>query len=502
MFTLIHVWQEWSLRFGPGSHQSQAAITIKLYRRLVGFFLISVWLSACALISPIPKHDEMDLERHYILIHEEGYPVTIQHGVLWDSRIAMNTVEFSKRIDQILEQIQTTTAKAVAEQEPVRLLFFVHGGLNTYRADFKRMLELLDKNSGLFARTSYHPIFINWNSSLWDSVIDDIFLVRLGKRREILGPLTAPFMLTGRLASTAIGAPGAWLNSLDNFMEGIQSADSEGDEPAHAAGLTFLGIAVAPIRAITIPIVEAFGTGAWQIMRRRVELAVASRLLHRHPDYTDEGAARTLFLSLEKKVRETRVSNPGVRVEVTLVGHSMGAMLLNRLLTLVTDLPIKRVVYLAAASRLDDFEHYVVPFIGARDKTEIRWFTLARADEAAESHYLISPSGSLLVWIDNYFEPIAANGQTTFGRFRNLSEYYTSWLTPPDKDGLIKFSQNAGERFQRIQGYKASMKNPKRPKEHGDFDKPYVFQTILCYLEPRAFLDQNDCLPTKSMFSR
>lgn len=501
MFNLIHVCHGWSLSFGRRNHPVQAAVPTKLCTNIVGLIMISGWLSACSLISPIPKHNEADLERHYILIHEEGYPVSIQHGVLWDSRKAMNTVEFNKRIDQILAQIQTTTAKAVAEQEPLRLLFFVHGGLNTYRADFKRMLELLDKNSGLFAKTTYHPIFINWNSSLWDSVIDDIFLVRLGKRREILGPLTAPFMLAGRLASTAIGAPGAWLNSLDNFMEGIQSADSEGDEPAHAAGLTFLGIAVAPIRAITIPIVEAFGGGAWHIMRRRVELAVASRLLHRHVDYTDEGAARTLFLRLEEKVREAKISNPGLRIEVTLVGHSMGAMLLNRLLTLVTDLPIKRVVYLAAASRLDDFEHYVIPF-GAKRETEIRWFSLARADEAAESHYLISPSGSLLVWIDNYFEPIAANGQTTFGRFRNLSEYYTGWLTPPEENGLIKFSQDAGERFQRIQGYKASMKNAKRPKEHGDFDKPYVFQTILCQLDRRAFIDQKDCTPTPTMFSR
>jgi pimeloyl-ACP methyl ester carboxylesterase len=463
---------------------------------------IALTLSGCALLSPIPPHNKQELEKHYILIHEEGFPVRIKPGVLWDSRIEMNTIDYDNWINNILAPIDELLTRSALTNEPIRLLFYVHGGLNTYRAEFQRMLALMNEKTGPFPKTTYFPIFINWNSALFDSVIDDLFLVRLGRRREIVGPLTAPFVAAGRFASVALEAPKAWLNSLDNFSEGIRSADSESDDPAHNALTTLEAVALSPVRAVTIPTVQGFGIGAWQIMRRRVELAVASRLTPREAGYASEGAARTLFQRLQEKIDEEQKKNPNLNVEVTFVGHSMGAMLLNRLLTLAKpDLPIKRVVYLAPASRIDDFEHYVLPFVATHPSADIWWFSLARADEARESHYLISPSGTLLVWIDNYFDPVAAGGQTTFGRYRKLTEYYTDWLEKPDDNGVIKFDDKAGPRFNRIHGYRASMKDPKRPKEHGDFDKPKVFQTVLCYVDPSAFKDPRSCPPSPTMFN-
>jgi pimeloyl-ACP methyl ester carboxylesterase len=471
-------------------------------RSLMTILCLGLAASNCALISPIPEHNKEELEKHYILVHEEGFPVRIEPGVLWDSRIEMTTVDYDMWINNILIPIDGLLTRSALTNQPVRLLFFVHGGLNTYRTDFKRMLELMDKQSGPLAETTYYPIFINWNSSPLDSVVDDLFLVRLGRRREIIGPLTSPFVIASRFASVALEAPKAWLNSLDNFSEGIRSADSEGDDAAYNAMITLEAVGLSPIRAVTIPTVQGFGIGAWQIMRRRVELAVASRLSPQRQGYASEGAARTLFQRLQKKIEEEKKKNPNLNVEVTLVGHSMGAMLLNRLLTLAKpDLPIKNVVYLAPASRIDDFEHYALPFLATHPSAEIWWFSLSRADEARESHYLISPSGTLLVWIDNYFEPIAANGQTTFGRYRNLTEYYSDWLDKPGENGLVDFSNQAGPRFKRIHGYRASMKDPKRPKEHGDFDNPLVFETILCYVDPTAFKDPSSCPPSPTMFN-
>src|SRR5262249_39253691 len=139
--------------------------------------------------------------------------------------------------------------------------------------------------------------------------------------------------------------------------------------------------------------------------------------------------------------------------------------------------------------------------LATHPSADIWWFSVSRADEAGESHFLISPSGTLLVWIDNYFDPIAANGQTTFGRYRNLTEYYSDWLDKPDENGLVDFSNQAGPRFKRIHRYRASMKDPKRPKEHGDFDNPLVFETILCYVDPTAFQNPTSCPPSPTMFS-
>jgi hypothetical protein len=45
------------------------------------------------------------------------------------------------------------------------------------------------------------------------------------------------------------------------------------------------------------------------------------------------------------------------------------------------------------------------------------------------------------------------------------------------------------------------MKDPKRPQQHGDFDDPRVFQTILCYVDPSAFIDQKACPSSPTMFN-
>jgi pimeloyl-ACP methyl ester carboxylesterase len=92
------------------------------------------------------------------------------------------------------------------------------------------------------------------------------------------------------------------------------------------------------------------------------------------------------FPAATKENRGGEEKNPNLSAEVTLVGHSMGTMLLNRLLTLAKpDLPIKRVVYLAPASRIDDFEHYVLPFLATHPSADTWWFSLSRADEAFQA---------------------------------------------------------------------------------------------------------------------
>jgi hypothetical protein len=63
-------------------------------------------------------HDEKKLKNHYILVHEEGFPVRIEPGVFWDSRTEMNNVEFNERIDKILGEIGELTAESALTNEP------------------------------------------------------------------------------------------------------------------------------------------------------------------------------------------------------------------------------------------------------------------------------------------------------------------------------------------------------------------------------------------------
>ena len=57
------------------------------------------------------------------------------------------------------------------------------------------------------------------------------------------------------------------------------------------------------------------------------------------------------------------------RWEVTLIGHSMGTIVLNRMLDLFPNLPVQRLVYMGAACTFRDFARSVTPCIqrtGAR----------------------------------------------------------------------------------------------------------------------------------------
>jgi pimeloyl-ACP methyl ester carboxylesterase len=468
--------------------------------RLVAIISLTFVCGCATLLPQAPvTREEEQLVAHYILIHEEGYPFRVVSGTLWNSREALQEADFKTWIGKILEGLARRAAEVAAKNEPLRILLFAHGGLNSYRSDYERMRSLMAAGSGSFAKSSYYPIFINWNSALIDSIVDDVFFIRQGRRNLWTGPITAPFVLAGKIANSALGAPKAWLNSLDNFFERLRNADADGEAPQVGAQDVLWNATLLPIKAVEIPVLETFGTGAWQIMRRRAELAVASRLVPSNATDIRQGAARILVRELEGKIDQLKKQHANLNVEVTLVGHSMGAMLVNRIISFQDNLNVKNIIYLAPASRIDDFEQIALPFLETRTAAKppassIWWFSLSRTDEAKETHFFrVTPDGTLLVWIDNYFEPLGTQGQATFGRARNLEEYYGDWLKKPDDHGLISFSPQADPDFAPFVGRKADIKESNEPREHGGFDDAEIFTKILCRVDRAAFTNPRDC---------
>src|SRR5439155_3912756 len=97
-----------------------------------------------------------------------------------------------------------------------------------------------------------------------------------------------------------------------------------------------------PLRALTVPVVRAFGTPAWEIMRRRAGLVLASSL--ESIRYATQGAGRTFITALKDKILGAPVP-----IEITLVGHSVGTLIISRLLQIFPEVVFKRIVYLGAA---------------------------------------------------------------------------------------------------------------------------------------------------------
>jgi pimeloyl-ACP methyl ester carboxylesterase len=111
--------------------------------------------------------------------------------------------------------------------------------------------------------------------------------------------------------------------------------------------------------------------------------------------------------------------------DLTLIGHSMGAIVVNHILRDFDDIPFRNVVYMASAGSVRDYEDSVFPYLEQHQATEVYHLTLHDFAEIRDQYGVLGPlelppSGSLLVWIDNYFTHPPTLRDRTAGRFDNL----------------------------------------------------------------------------------
>lgn len=534
----------------------------------------------------------------YILIHADGYALTPH-----DRRATRE--EFKSQLARIVAGLRHHAASLTGKgcQNTLKILLFVHGGLNGHDSSVERMTEWTETGNFL-PNSCYYPIFIAWDSAIGSSLLDDLFGIRFGQRTDhgidrVYSVITAPIVAVSRLLSAMTSLPLAMGHSVYNFAESIQAARHESGTDGQQGDPWWLldaGVytALVPLQLVTTPLLEGLGTPAWQMMKRRADLAVAARLpcptvsiftFKRKqcddPLYPREGAAWTLVTTLKETVDELRkaraqdATRPDV--SITLVGHSMGAMLLNRMVAIAADtLPFRSVVYLAPAASIDDVTHTVLTYLHrqehrrcanewqvaqleslaklaapadearnllaqararlALDTVDTRFwiFTLNARDEAREvardyAWFLWTvPRGSLLQWIDGYFEPNTTRGQTTSGKKQNIEPYsqelgkdtilgieitcdegYSTWQLvtkqkPKDTEdngtGIPDFERRLdipipGVQDGRVQIYHALRSSDRlftpehrnAPAEHGDFTEPRFVAQVLCRVDGQAF---------------
>ena len=459
----------------------------------------SFTLAGCASIPSSVGPEEHFLKAHYILAHEDGFALSTEKELLRHKKLSAKEARDDIR-KRIIAGIDTYALgrwldhgeKKEGEQamgEPLQLMVYAHGGLNGYGNDFDRMRTLLaapaDCKPGhaplrLFAsaecanaRTRYYPIFVNWNSEVWDSIRDDLFFIRFGKRvDETTWPMviTAPFVAAGRLAEGIFSAMNGFAVNVKTFGQ-----SEPGAFDWFEGGTTLLP------RALTTPVVKAFGTSAWEIMNRRAGVLTARRL-----DSKREGVVWSLLNELDGRIEVINdraywkiASRPGAKVpvEITLVGHSMGAIVLNRALVASRGLPtaraIKRVVYLAAAASIKDTE--AVRLIDQANQGPRFWsFTLSRRDEARErSFFGLAPRGTLLVWVDDFFEPVVEPAGKRSGAARSQEEFAGSWPEGPancEWDGKVEA----------------------RPRSHSALNKPEFLEAALRHVDSSLFAASDD----------
>lgn len=318
-----------------------------------------------------------------------------------------------------------------------QILIFVHGGLNFQVSSVQNATAL---NKAMQNAGTY-PIFVNWQSSFFSTYWDHIAHIRQGQFWTGVGgvPL-APLWVFSDLVRAVGHAPLDYAYEIKSIRDGIKSdpfytdideqskidgtpAIRKGEDlrtPARRRIGLATEVVTLPLKFITAPLVDGFGTGAWDAMQHRTgamfqsdaEFNVAKPLLH------DSSGGLSVFL----RELERRIKVDGRPFSITLVGHSMGAIVVNNIVAQHPDLPIGRIVYLAAACSLDDYRQIIVPYLEKHEQTTMHHVFLERHAESREwNAYDLVPRGTLLVWIDNLLSKPESLLKRRAGRFTNLA---------------------------------------------------------------------------------
>ena len=386
-----------------------------------------------------------DVSKHLIIVGRNGEPLEPVRR----APKTLSPAEFTSHVSGILRGLEEGPHK--------KILLFLHGGLNTYPQSFGRATKLIP----LIKNTGYYPIFVNWRSGLVDCYREHLFSVRQGRVHRHYGWLTWLYFLTADLGRAVFRSPAAiylqiindckpycpgsnpdGLNSAALFAElkkrrqsgknGEAIAISMGEDvrtrSESSRQLVLLLITCLP-KILSGALVDAFGTSAWVNMLRRTKTLFRTPEEFDVRDSVEESTAidnaldtpPTGALAIFAAALVEKLGSGARPYEITMVGHSMGTIVLNSLLKEFPRLSCANLVYLAAACSISEFIDSVVPYLKLHRETRVFNLCLHPIAEELESYKLdIPPRGSLLVWIDNFMSSPETTADRRLGVWENI----------------------------------------------------------------------------------
>ena len=224
---------------------------------------------------------------------------------------------------------------------------------------------------------------------------------------------------------------------------------------AAAYGSTF------PVRFVSTPLIDAFGKTMWENMVRRTRttirrpiefnihaLATKGKKLAVTIDSDKQlfpnglGAFARFFTMLQYcsgptkifrqnphldadcyKQADEEVRNIWREAELTVIGHSMGTIVMNEVIPQHPDLPYRNLVFMGAAASIRDTARAMAPLLEQSRDGRLRFYNLMlhpQNDARELVKYGAAPSGSLLAWIDEMFEGPKTHMDRTMGKWRNI----------------------------------------------------------------------------------
>jgi len=243
-----------------------------------------------------------------------------------------------------------------------------------------------------------------------------------------------------------------------------------------------------PSRLLLEAPLDAVGTGAWDVMLRRTQTLFNRDDQFQHPskDFIEPVSnpdvkamadiPRRGGLSMFLKGLNEGIQLQGGQWEITIVAHSMGAIIANQLLrqlmALKYAIPIQNIVYMAAAASVQDVQSSVVPYL--RQPHQPSFYNLMLhpvADERERYAAVIDPTprGSLLVMIDNFLSKPMTYSERTAGRFDNFMRAVHNVPKDVRPRVHIKSFSVGGDA------------EAASPVKHGDFSSRFKFWIAECW---------------------
>jgi pimeloyl-ACP methyl ester carboxylesterase len=418
-----------------------------------------------------------------------------------------------------------------------QILIFIHGGLNTQVGTVERAVDLLRA----IPQAEYYPIVINWQSSLFSSYFDHLLYIRQGKSWDRLVVLTTPLFVpvyfAADVARAVTRAPIVWYFEVQNWVKSVGEpetiveadaiaqeleqdyrTDPSGDalkmahDPADRRGRWDAALAyttaflTAPTKLVSSMFIDAFGKSAWEVMLRLTHLlyhtereffqsrkvAVDERKPERPTSHIKSDGALSVFL---RGLQVVLSRNGGVDAwEITLVGHSMGTIVLNQMVRefgvntapgsdgtsppAEVVLPFNRIVYMAGAATVRDYQDSLFPYLRRNQAAQVYHLILHPRAELRERfdpgipRLDFPPRGSLLVWVDDFLSAPETPLDRTVGRYENLLPTVHNMPNELRRRVHIKSFGNG--------------RDGRTPQKHGDFTAHLKFWKPECWWSPGA----------------
>ena len=441
-------------------------------RRHPGYTTVLIMLMGALLCgcSAIP------IDSPHLNIDKDGYVADATGRPIDKSPKPNELTAEEKAVALLMDRLSAQVAQDCARPGNSRahLMLFVHGGLVTTRSAMASSAEL--DESAVFSDRDIHPIYINWNSGLASAIADDIFWIRGGQRlRE--GVFLFPAIIVSRFATGLFNAPPNWYYQAVDESRFLQKWP---DEPQPSFGEILgdaaIGLVHAPISIASTPFFTGFGRGAWEMMNRRIDLMFAVQKAPKRFARRDDvhpGVMRT-FLDALAETRKAWAMNPETAtcdIKLDFTGHSMGTLIGTRILREYPDIRFDRILFLAPASTVEDYVTTVPVYLERHPDSKFYSFGLSVIDEGNELSFrsFVLPRGSLLVWIDNYFDPIYSPEDYRLGDNFNRTTFRAPLNATDARCERMRMLKVAGPRDGRDD----------MPRKHGEFNDPEFLARIL-----------------------